>query len=350
MHHCLQIAEILSIIIGYISKSDSLGRATLAALARTCRLFHGPALDVLWRHQDNLLNLLKCLPGDAWMIEGRQWVRENHMSPETTVVPLSLTRPLEPTDWRRLAPSVFLEFTLRQASSALLPSLRRLIWDFDLRYEIPIQFTRFLVHSGLESLYLNLEAWDTLEIESLSVLLSLPTSCPNLQHLTLSGSCAIPSAIVRVLPRLRCLHALTLPCGMGADLVALLHSLQAIPALNTLRLQNAWGPEGVGAPVSLEEKLPTPPRPPQSEKLSEALVTLEQCCDQSVLETLEIIDETEEEHPGHVDSIRGRKKPYSIKHLEPLLSFSNLGEVKISLNANLMLDDAALERMKLSWT
>ncbi|KAJ6523265.1 hypothetical protein DFH09DRAFT_937984, partial [Mycena vulgaris] len=34
----------------------------LAALARTCQIFQNPALDLLWRQQDTLLNFVNCFP------------------------------------------------------------------------------------------------------------------------------------------------------------------------------------------------------------------------------------------------------------------------------------------------
>lgn len=38
-------------------------RATLAAVARTAKVFFGPAVGILWEQQDGLDNLLRCLPG-----------------------------------------------------------------------------------------------------------------------------------------------------------------------------------------------------------------------------------------------------------------------------------------------
>ncbi|KAF7327246.1 hypothetical protein MKEN_00301900 [Mycena kentingensis (nom. inval.)] len=45
MHRCLQIPEIVHLIVGAVREEE---HSTLAALARTCRFFEGPALDVLW--------------------------------------------------------------------------------------------------------------------------------------------------------------------------------------------------------------------------------------------------------------------------------------------------------------
>ena len=74
MHQCLCIEEILSVIFaeldGYVmnprirSPKHILYRhleslKTLAGLARTCRAFHGPALDILWREIPDLYVLVR---------------------------------------------------------------------------------------------------------------------------------------------------------------------------------------------------------------------------------------------------------------------------------------------------
>ncbi|KDQ49973.1 hypothetical protein JAAARDRAFT_74445, partial [Jaapia argillacea MUCL 33604] len=62
---------------------------TPASLARTCRSFHEPALDILWKRQYSLKPLWKCLPSDLWDGKGGGLV---------------VTRPrrkLIPLDWDR---------------------------------------------------------------------------------------------------------------------------------------------------------------------------------------------------------------------------------------------------------
>ncbi|KAJ7141796.1 hypothetical protein C8R43DRAFT_954755 [Mycena crocata] len=44
------------------------GSSDLPALARTSTALLNPALDELWRHQDTIVNLLKCMPADLWDI------------------------------------------------------------------------------------------------------------------------------------------------------------------------------------------------------------------------------------------------------------------------------------------
>ncbi|KAF8441702.1 hypothetical protein L210DRAFT_3447523 [Boletus edulis BED1] len=58
MHHALQIQEILLNIIGHCYRFDY----DVAALARTCRAFKEPALDVLWEQLRDLSPLVRCVP------------------------------------------------------------------------------------------------------------------------------------------------------------------------------------------------------------------------------------------------------------------------------------------------
>ena len=67
MHRCLGILEIKELICEHFDANMLSG--SLAALARTSKDFEDPALDVLWRTQKTLMNLLRCLPSHLWTIE-----------------------------------------------------------------------------------------------------------------------------------------------------------------------------------------------------------------------------------------------------------------------------------------
>ncbi|KAJ7151854.1 hypothetical protein C8R43DRAFT_1127487 [Mycena crocata] len=87
MHPCLSIPELVDQLFSHFEPADA---KTLAALARTCTMFHEPALDVLWRNQDTLMNLLRCMPPDLFVAE---------VSGDGSI--LQLQRPIVPTDWER---------------------------------------------------------------------------------------------------------------------------------------------------------------------------------------------------------------------------------------------------------
>ena len=77
MHHCLYIQEVLHAIFNDVDIHEcsagpdipartATSLATLAALARTCKIFKEPALDVLWREIPSpQLLLTHLLPEDV---------------------------------------------------------------------------------------------------------------------------------------------------------------------------------------------------------------------------------------------------------------------------------------------
>jgi hypothetical protein len=70
MHHCLEVQEILKEIFSHVLERESgnyaapAQQSTLAALARMCKAFYEPAIDVLWSEQNlGLMPLLATIPG-----------------------------------------------------------------------------------------------------------------------------------------------------------------------------------------------------------------------------------------------------------------------------------------------
>ncbi|KAJ7123971.1 hypothetical protein C8R43DRAFT_1031472 [Mycena crocata] len=95
MHACLTLPEILDEIccnldshVSFRARRD--GLHGLAALARTCRLFHHSALAVLWQ-QATLDDLLQCLPVDLMIV--RNIGNKKRMR---------LRRPVRAEDWDRV--------------------------------------------------------------------------------------------------------------------------------------------------------------------------------------------------------------------------------------------------------
>lgn len=64
MHPCLCVDEIVRLIASELVTTK--GQASVVALARCCKNFEDPVLDVLWRTTERLHPLLKSLPGDVW--------------------------------------------------------------------------------------------------------------------------------------------------------------------------------------------------------------------------------------------------------------------------------------------
>lgn len=77
MHHALELDEILLNIFAYCNppgfkNSKYLpplsATADLVALARTCRIFKEPALDILWSELSDLAPLARCLPEISYQL------------------------------------------------------------------------------------------------------------------------------------------------------------------------------------------------------------------------------------------------------------------------------------------
>jgi len=64
MHSCLNVDEVLRLLARILVASEAKG--TAVALARCCKTFKEPVLDVLWETQNHLTPLLKCFPPDVW--------------------------------------------------------------------------------------------------------------------------------------------------------------------------------------------------------------------------------------------------------------------------------------------
>ncbi|KAG1844217.1 hypothetical protein DFJ58DRAFT_731328 [Suillus subalutaceus] len=60
MHRCLQIAELFDAVCKRVLATGHHG--SLAALCRTCRLFHEPALNILYKSLESLRPLMFCVP------------------------------------------------------------------------------------------------------------------------------------------------------------------------------------------------------------------------------------------------------------------------------------------------
>ncbi|KII95720.1 hypothetical protein PLICRDRAFT_693874 [Plicaturopsis crispa FD-325 SS-3] len=91
MHPCLETFDIIVLIFSALADDARAFRPALARLARTCRVFHEVALDLLWEEQTGMLPLLRCMPPDLWDVK-----------PPGAVKPkLMLRRPILSEDWLR---------------------------------------------------------------------------------------------------------------------------------------------------------------------------------------------------------------------------------------------------------
>ncbi|KAJ6608518.1 hypothetical protein B0H10DRAFT_525549 [Mycena sp. CBHHK59/15] len=195
-HRALEVLEIVELICAQIGSEDleplsKTASHDLAVLARTCTIFQNPALNMLWRTQVSILNLMRCMPDDLW--------EQNLVG--VRVPDMRLLRPIMPSDWQR---PLFYSKRVRSLESAVLddsahlgssdifdtlglclpgqflfPNLQRLNWNVltpftfhSIRFFLAPTITRIVV--------------DVSSTSQLSLLPTLPVKCPYLTHITVS--------------------------------------------------------------------------------------------------------------------------------------------------------------------
>ncbi|KAK7039638.1 hypothetical protein R3P38DRAFT_3181404 [Favolaschia claudopus] len=92
MHRVLRIAEIVSLI------SQEIDFSSLPSFARVCKTFTDPALDVLWSEQEDLANILRCMPAGIWNESPEDSDSDSEDEDGTT---WTLNRPVARSDWDR---------------------------------------------------------------------------------------------------------------------------------------------------------------------------------------------------------------------------------------------------------
>ncbi|KAJ7608502.1 hypothetical protein DFH06DRAFT_191995 [Mycena polygramma] len=258
MHRCLTIPEIVAIICTDLCPSSPDFRRTLAALAITCQTFSGPALDCLWREQESVLPMLRCLPSTLVSIDrAGKW---------------KFARPIQAVDWERplvyarrvkalsLGPQQGDVSALRDIlhllsvcvpRGCLFPNLEQVLWNY---------WTRLLyIGMLLSPKLLGLTMLCTANSDNVSVLSTLADRCPSLKSLSISHprrpgdqnyrneSYQTTSAAVCTLVGLESLT-------MGVPNVAALKHLAQLPSLKALHLNSI--PVGFNPPPTALSTFP----------------------------------------------------------------------------------------------
>ena len=216
MHVCLSVDEIVRLIACELVASKS--KATTVAFAGCRKSFEDPALDVLWGTQEELLPLLKCLPGDVWNEGGYA------VSTPTTWCSLSLNRfirkafkrfPTTP-EWARfrkysrrmrklgednvldaLSSEVFSILQLCAITEPLFPNIKTL----DLMpTEKSILFVPLFLSPRTTTVSIKFSPSAPLPPTAMiaSVIATFPTLCPNLQEITLVRPPRDPTTVATV--------------------------------------------------------------------------------------------------------------------------------------------------------
>ncbi|KAJ7469084.1 hypothetical protein FB451DRAFT_1091817 [Mycena latifolia] len=388
MHPCLRIPELIDLIFSHL-KPSIWGRpnpdsTALAALARTCTILSSRALDVLWRKQTDLVNLLRCMPSDVWMIStvpGRGSM-------------MLLTRPILARDWDRplfythrvkvfdsLASGVssisLLEFfpalSLSLPTDCVFPNLTRLYWGPRSGGDVDFQYIRLFLSTPLRSIDIS----STVSSSSLSLLAALPLKCRALQSVSIriefvhwaTQSCLsefvqallvvedlrmyLPdlAALQHVgrLATLRTLEIPTLPPALSSALPAernLFRNLRYL-TIGTIQLERAaMSLLRMCATTSFHFLALTFAHPPTAETAYVFYSVLAQCRNShfSLRELMLAYTEPEEEDLGTALGYM-----FAPPALSVLYCFGNLTGINICSLFGFDLDDAAVEQMARAW-
>ncbi|KAJ7612893.1 hypothetical protein DFH06DRAFT_1307976 [Mycena polygramma] len=238
MHRALEILEVVEIVCSNLSPDIPGSRATLAALAISCKIFHDPALHILWRTQRSLVPLLSCMPQHLFN------VRPKLASAKS---PLRLLQAIRTRDWDRAfsyairvenfcfesepgLANILPALNLCFACGSLYPHLKRLsyasILGVDFGY-IRIFLTHTLVGIDLQC---------SPSIIHCSMISALGRVCPGLKDIEISfgdgPDCGAEDAISDLLCSLHHLTSVSVPCP---DLPAL-KAIAQRPSITSLHL------------------------------------------------------------------------------------------------------------------
>ncbi|KAJ7471654.1 hypothetical protein B0H11DRAFT_1365533 [Mycena galericulata] len=395
MHPGLQILEIVELICEQIGTAEVFlapgsARARdqlrdLALLARTSKIFLDPALNVLWRSQRTLKNILNCMPSDLW--ETTVTTDEEGI-PVTTI---NLRRTIFATDWRRplfylhrvrkfsMHPDdvhgisdVFEALTLCPPPGDLIfPNLETLHWSPE--YGVPFHHVRLFLAASLTDLTLG----SIRTIAHLCVLSNLATRCPFLKKIDIHvptefRRLSIPSisALICKLPRLESVDA------PGLDERALAH-ISHLPDLTHLRLESfsglhdlfpQLGADYLAFPALTELTMPTMEYatafigvldscplarfltfsgqdPPTSTVARNFYASLATHCSHVSLRQLHI----SMDYGGNLSSDRFPLYRVDGDILNPLFAFANLEVVSLTHPVGFDIDDATASAMARAW-
>ncbi|KAF7358901.1 hypothetical protein MSAN_01230400 [Mycena sanguinolenta] len=227
MHRCLSILELFENICEHVNSANQ-AQSTLAALARTCKGFTGPALNCLWAVQTHgMVNLMRCMPPDLFEFGDNREAR--------------LLRPILAADWERpliymrrircLYCSVPMAGVSELCASfpddigSLFPKLTSLHWNNWTSGDDPSIL--LLLSPRLTSLSVSARLSETM-------LPAIPRTCPALKNLDIYRCYHMNSSDRSALSScLRDLHSLESVEVVISDMVALEH-LSRLPCLTSL--------------------------------------------------------------------------------------------------------------------
>ncbi|KAG1866499.1 hypothetical protein DFJ58DRAFT_769481 [Suillus subalutaceus] len=191
MRICLLPTETLHRIFTTIYEdSIPITRATLAALARTCRTFKEPALDILWKRLDGFEPLFLCLPESVRTrnVQGNLTLKRPPFKKEWRIVCQYAQRihflSIDHTALDIIDDRVIQTLVSTPPLTLLLPNLRTLRWWDDRESFLPL--LRTLLGPTITSLELGSGDW-TPSFARSALLASLSARCPFIREFRCIG-------------------------------------------------------------------------------------------------------------------------------------------------------------------
>ncbi|KAJ6486297.1 hypothetical protein DFH09DRAFT_1291589 [Mycena vulgaris] len=392
MHRGLSVPEVVQLICaqfatGALNPLSDAAEHDLSVLARTSRTFLNPALNVLWSHQNTILNLLRCMPADVWdvtkeKIEAYGATVTTHIRLQRTIVSSDWERPLFYGHRVRsfnglmdllLKDTAFFEtLTLCLPGDFIFPNLQTMDWY----PQLPETFHH--VHLFLTPTLKQLFLSSIKTISHLSVLSNLAVKCPALTTVTIKAhnmdDLALPiiSSFVR---ELRHIESLDVP---GLDEAAIAYLAQ-LPGLRSLGLHSAETPNpffqssgsSVDFPALTHLTTPTmeaaiallailPNRPLQTLSINRTPIhcthiarqfysALEKRCSHSSLRALNIRHDAWENNDDALSAEDIAMYSVGPDILPPLFSFDHLVDVVLVHPVGFDIDDATVRTMARAW-
>ncbi|EED79996.1 predicted protein [Postia placenta Mad-698-R] len=200
-HQCLNVAEIVSHIVSYLSW-DPASRSyrdarSLGRLARTCKTLSAPSLDGLWIAQAGVENIVKAMPPDFWSerretwrwfnreIRPQDWVRFRFYAQRVRIMLLNYSWGSHISDGV-LDHEHMTMLGMFAISSPSFPNLRELETA---QSTLPVELIPKLLGSKIT--HFKMALCDS-EKMTYAILAHLPVLVPNLRALQLDHSCAQP--------------------------------------------------------------------------------------------------------------------------------------------------------------
>ncbi|KAF8994453.1 hypothetical protein BDQ17DRAFT_1545570 [Cyathus striatus] len=378
------IPEILRKICEHLSPQ----KHTLASLARTCRMFEEPALDMLWFEADFCL-LAKCLPPHTWTVERKYWdcalVLTQSLSTTDCLRFLEYARRVQRFTNLHKGGKLFVHVTVYQALQAvmngakILPNVQKIRWTCNDYYYtpfihmflgprlkelqliiFPILTSQITVISALSEYYSSLESisfWffydgsRSIQRKAVQLISSAVFQLENLKSLEVPNLPYSTLLQVSHFPHLRELKITK--CNLDAVEPGTADGSGGFPALTTLRLGECKNITDCIAVLILMRCSPLRrvmfsfTEVETSTAWKQVFLTLIQHCDQNSLTYIECYD-GKDHGDDTFSSSHEEMENYEV--LEPLLTFHNLESIDIKTTKGFYFSDASMiKNMATTW-